>query len=169
MNNWRRCCSVTLWWHCKGYSFKFLLWNYVCFLRCVSVYVCLYCQVVCARCPMPPVHILQPNKRDKYSCFAVIGDSAWCSDKYSVWCVCTKSSIVIISFPWHIKFTLCYCKEDLTHILAQRGVSLESFPLKELIGSHSCYSGLLGVESYPCVCVSNLHFNGLTVFWVICL
>lgn len=71
----------------------------------------------------------------------------WCSDKYYSVLSISLVNTVIILFPMLTEPTLCHCKVDLTHILAQWGVSLDSFPPKALNGSHSLLFWGLGVES----------------------
>lgn len=97
------------------------------------------------------------------------GDTLWCSDRYySVWPICVVNAAVIILFPWQTKFTLCHCKVDLTHILAQWGVSVDSFPPKALIGSHSSFSRLWGWKAnHVFVCLICISIALLSFEWFV--
>lgn len=76
-----------------------------------------------------------------------------CSGKYSVLSICVVNTVVIILFPRHTESTLYHCKVDLTHILVQWGVSLDSFPPKALLDPIALFSEFGGGKLTTCLYV----------------
>lgn len=117
-------------------------------------------------CPLPAAK----QKREKYSCFTLWmnGDTAWRSGKYySVLSICVANTVIIL-LPRHTKPTLCHCKVDLTHILAQWHVSLDSFPPKALNGSHSPLFGVWGWKAnHVFVCLICISIALLSSEWFV--
>lgn len=75
---------------------------------------------------------------------------------------------VIILFLRHTKSTLCHCKVDLTHILVQWGVSLDSFPPKALNGSRSPFFGVWGWKAnHMFVCLICISIALLSFEWFV--
>lgn len=81
----------------------------------------------------------------------------------------------LYSFQGKTKSTLCHRKVDLTHILAQWGVSLDSFSPKILNGSHSLLFGVGGgklttcLYSLICISIALLSFERFVFKHEVCL